>query len=307
MYRTQFHNVINPLWYTFASMEKKIVTVGLVQMQCTASAEDNLKRALQKIDEAAQKGAQIVCLPELFLSPYFCQRPDDKAALELAVPLPNAVTEALGRKAKEHGIVLIGGSLYELGKDGKRYNTAPVFTTDGSLLGTYRKTHIPEDILYHEQHYFEPGNTGIKIFDTPFGKVCPLICFDQWFPEAARIATLNGAEIIFYPTAIGTIDDEVEENITGDWEQMWRSVQVGHGAANSVYIAAVNRVGKEDHINFWGGSFIADPAGQVLVKGDDKESIIIAECDLNRVKALQDAWRFLNNRRPDVYHDLTKL
>ena len=285
-------------------MEKRIVTVGLVQMQCGASAEDNLKHALQKIDEAAKKGAQIICLPELFLSPYFCQRPDDKKALESAEEIPNRFTEALGKKAKEHGIVLIGGSLYELGKDGKRYNTAPVFTTDGSLLGTYRKTHIPEDILYHEQHYFEPGNTGIKIFDTPFGKVCPLICFDQWFPEAARIAALNGAEIIFYPTAIGTIDAAVEENITGDWEQMWRSVQVGHAAANTVYIAAVNRVGKEDHIQFWGGSFVADPSGQVLAKGNDTESIIIAECDLNRVKALQDAWGFLRNRRPDVYGTL---
>ena len=287
-------------------MGKRIVTVGLVQMHCTKSSEDNLSRALAKVDEAVKLGAQIVCLPELFLSPYFCQRPDNKAALESAETLPNAVTEALGKKAKEHAIVLVGGSLYELGKNGKRYNTAPVFGIDGKMLGTYRKTHIPEDILYHEQHYFEPGDTGIQIFDTPFGKICVLICFDQWFPEAARIATLQGAEIIFYPTAIGTIDDSVEENITGDWEQMWRSVQVGHGAANSVYIAAVNRVGKEDHIHFWGGSFIADPSGAVLAKANDKESIIIAKCDLDRVKALQNAWGFLRNRRPDVYDPLTK-
>ena len=285
-------------------MGKRTVTVGLVQMHCGTSAEDNLKHALMKVDEAVKKGAQIVCLPELFLSPYFCQRPDDKAALESAEPLPNTVTKTLGAKAKEHAIVLIGGSLYELGKNGKRYNTAPVFGPDGKMLGTYRKTHIPEDILYHEQQYFEPGDTGIQIFDTPFGKICVLICFDQWFPEAGRIATLQGAEIIFYPTAIGTIDDSVEENITGDWEQMWRSVQVGHGAANSVYIAAVNRVGKEDHINFWGGSFVADPSGAVLAKANDKESIIIAKCDMDRVKALQDAWGFLRNRRPDVYDDL---
>lgn len=287
-------------------MTKKSVSVGLIQMQCGPSAGENLKRALGKIDEAVTKGAEIVCLPELFLSPYFCQRPDDKQAIASAEKLPNKNTEKLAMKAKEHGIVLVGGSLYELGKDGKRYNTAPVFGPDGSLLSIYRKTHIPEDILYHEQRYFAPGDTGIRVFETPFGKICPLICFDQWFPEAARIAALKGAEIIFYPTAIGTIDDEVEENITGDWEQMWRAVQVGHGAANSVYIAAVNRVGREGHITFWGGSFVSDPSGVVLAQGDGREEIVIAKCDLNRVKALQDAWGFLRNRRPEEYDMLTQ-
>ncbi|MEK7590743.1 MAG: carbon-nitrogen hydrolase [Patescibacteria group bacterium] len=285
-------------------MNKRIVTIGLIQMRCSNSPDDNLTRALAKIDEAVEKGAKIVCLPELFLSTYFCQRPDDKKALASAEKLPNKNTEAIAKKAKEHGIVIVGGSLYELGSDGKRYNTSPIFGPDGKLLGIYRKTHIPEDILYHEQHYFASGDLGIRVFETPFGKICPLICFDQWFPEAARIAALKGAEIIFYSTAIGTIDESVEENITGNWEQMWRSVQVGHGAANSVYIAAANRVGKEDHITFWGGSFVSDPSGAVLAKGNDKEEIIIARCDLNRVKALQDAWGFLRNRRPETYQEL---
>lgn len=287
-------------------MAKKTVTLGLVQMSMTDSGEANLKKALTLIADAKKKGADIVVLPELFADPYFCQRKDDKSAFERTESIPGPTTAALSAAAKEHGIVLVGGSIFEKGSDGKNYNTSPIFERDGTLLGTYRKTHIPEDILYHEKHYFEPGDTGIQVFQTSAGKIAPLICYDQWYPEAARIAALKGAELIVYPTAIGVIDTSVEENITGDWETMWRSVQVGHAAANNVYVAGVNRVGKEDAITFWGGSFVADPAAKVLVKAEDKEGVFLAECDFSRVKPLQKAWRFLENRRPEAYELLTQ-
>lgn len=286
-------------------MTKREVTIGLIQMKPRKTQEETLKVALQKIEEAAGKGANIVCLPELFLGPYFCQKPDDKSAFDTAEPLPGPTTKALGEAAAEHGIVIVGGSIFERAGS-KFFNTTPVFGSDGTMLGAYRKTHIPEDILYHEQHYFEPGDTGIRVFDTPFGKICPLICYDQWYPEAARIATLKGAEIIVYPTAIGVIDDEVEENITGDWEQMWRNVMLGHAAANNVFIAGLNRVGKEGAIMFWGGSFVADPSSAVVALAGKAEEILIVRCDLARVKPIQESWRFLPNRRPEAYGDLTK-
>ncbi len=281
------------------------VTLGLIQMRCDGPRDANLARAVEFIGAAAKKGTQLVVLPELFLGPYFCQRPDDRAAFDLAEPVPGPAVEVLAQAARTHRVVLVGGSLFERSPDGRFYNTAAVLDADGRLLGTYRKTHIPEDVLYHEQHYFTPGDTGIRVFATSVGRVAPLICYDQWYPEAARIATLRGAEIIVYPTAIGVIDDNVEQNITGDWEQMWRSAQVGHAAVNNVYVAAVNRVGREGHISFWGGSFIADPAGAVLAQAGAGEEIVVAECRLARVPALQNAWRFLANRRPEVYGPLT--
>ncbi|MSR86617.1 carbon-nitrogen hydrolase [Candidatus Peribacteria bacterium] len=286
-------------------MSKK-VTIGLVQMSMEHHPAGNLEYAIEMVAKAADKGAQIVCLPELFQSPYFCQKKDDKSAFDLAEPIPGPATKALSEAAKKHKIVLVGGSIFEKTKEGTYYNTTPVFDTDGSLLGTYRKTHIPEDILYHEKQYFSPGDTGIKVFKTKYGKICPLICYDQWFPEAARLATLQGAEILIYPTAIGVIDSAVEENITGDWEQMWRNVMLGHAAANNVYVCGLNRVGTEGAITFWGGSFIAAPSSEVLAKAGNKEEIILAVCDLDRVKAIQEAWMFLKNRRPEVYDGLTK-
>jgi predicted amidohydrolase len=282
------------------------VTLGLVQMSMGDDAAANLRKALSLIGEAAGKRAQIVCLPELFLGPYFCQRPDNEAAFERAEAIPGPTTQALSDAARAHNIVLIGGSVFERAADGRFYNTSPVFGPEGGMLGTYRKTHIPEDILYHEQHYFSPGDTGVRVFETPFGKIAPLICYDQWYPEAARIAALKGAELIVYPTAIGTIDTSVEENITGNWEQMWRSAQLGHAAANNVYVAAVNRTGKEADIHFWGGSFVADPSGALIAQADDMEGVWTTVCDFSRVKALQKAWRFLENRRPESYGELTR-
>jgi predicted amidohydrolase len=284
--------------------QKREITIGLIQMRPREDQSSTLEIALVKIEEAAAMGAQIVVLPELFQSPYFCQKPDDKNAFNFAESIPGPASTALASAAAEHGVVVVGGSIFEKTSDGKFFNTTPVFGPEGESLGMYRKTHIPEDILYHEQHYFAPGDTGIKVFDTPFGKICPLICYDQWFPEAARIATLQGAELIVYPTAIGVIDGSVEENITGDWEQMWCNVMLGHAAANNVYVAGLNRVGREGAITFWGGSFVADPSSKVIALAGKEEEILIARMDLARVKPMQDAWRFLNNRRPDMYSDL---
>jgi N-carbamoylputrescine amidase len=285
--------------------DNRKTVLALVQMRCDGPPADNLARAVRYIGEAADRGARLVVLPELFLGPYFCQRPDDSAAFHLAEPVPGPTAEALAQAARKHRIVLVGGSIFERGGDGRFYNTAIVLDETGRLLGTYRKTHIPEDILYHEQHYFAPGDTGVRVFDTSAGRVAPLICYDQWYPEAARIAALGGAEVIVYPTAIGVIDEAVEANITGDWEQMWRNAQLGHAAVNNVYVAAVNRVGREGHITFWGGSFVADPSGAVMAKAGAEDEIVMVECDLTRVPALQNAWRFLANRRPQAYGPLT--
>jgi len=285
---------------------KRPVTIGLVQMRCDGSPADNLAKAVDRIGQAARQGAKIVALPELFCSRYFCQRPDDQSAFALAEPIPGPTTQALAEAARRHGVVLMGGSLFEKCPDGRYYNTAPVFGPDGKLLGVYRKTHIPEDILYHEQHYFAPGDTGVRVFDTPFARIAVLICYDQWYPEAARLAALAGAELIVYPTAIGDIDETVERNITGNWQQLWRNVQLGHAAANSVFVAALNRVGREDAITFWGGSFVADPSSKVIAEAGVGEQVLLAECDLDRVRALQQAWRFLANRRPECYDGLTR-
>jgi N-carbamoylputrescine amidase len=284
----------------------QIVTLALVQMSCSRSREDNLQRALQGVVDAAQQGAQVVVLPELFLSPYFCQRRSDAGAFVLAEPIPGPTTDSLAAAAREHGVVLVGGSLFEKTADNRFFNTAVIFERDGRLLGTYRKMHIPEDLLYHEQHYFSPGDTGIHVFETSAGKIAPLICYDQWFPEAARLATLQGAEILLYPTAIGLIDEAVEKNVTGNWETMWRAAQVGHATVNNVFVAAVNRVGREGAINFWGGSFVVDPAGVVLAQAGSEEDMLLTRCDLNRVGTLQKAWRFLENRRPDQYRPLAE-
>ncbi len=287
-------------------MTARPVTVGLVQMRCDASPARNLEVALANVAEAARAGAQLIVLPELFLGPYFCQRPDDRSAFDLAELVPGPTTAALSAAARKHGVALVGGSVFEKTAEGRYFNTALVFGEDGALLGTYRKTHVPEDFLYHEQHYFSPGDTGVRVFGTPRGRVAPLICYDQWYPEVARLATLQGAELIVYPTAIGTIDETVEPNITGDWETMWRSAQVGHAAVNNVFVAAVNRVGREGAITFWGGSFVAGPDGAILAKAGAREEIVLATCDLGRVLALQSAWRFLPNRRPETYGALAK-
>lgn len=290
-------------------MEQRVVTVGLIQMAMEESLEANIKKAESMTAEAAAKGAKIVALPELFGSPYFCQIPKDaRAFATFAESIPGSTTKRLSELAKKHQIVLVGGSIFEKAADGKFYNTACVFGPDGKTLGTYRKTHIPHDPAFYEQDYFTPGDTGIRVFETPYGRISVLICYDQWFPEAARLAALAGAEILFYPTAIATSPTiaPVDPTIPEDWDKMWTAAQVGHAAANSVYIASVNRVGDEGEMHFWGGSFIADPGANMLVKGDDAEKVLVAECDLSYPKKMQEAWRFLQERRPEMYKGLLK-
>ncbi len=288
-------------------MTNRIITLALIQMSMADKAEDNLKKASKMTEEAAKKGANIVVLPELFRGPYFCIVPKNEKEFARAETIPGPATEALGALAKKCKIVLVAGSLYETA-DGKRYNTACVFGPDGKMIGTHRKGHIPHDPGFYEQDYFGSGNNPIGVHDTPFGKIAVGICYDQWFPEFARIAALNGAELIVYPTAIGNNADvePVDPAIKENWEQMWRSAQVGHAAANCIYVAAANRVGDEGATHFYGGSFIADPNATILAKGDDTEQIVTAKIDLSYPKKMQDAWRFLLERRPDLYGDITK-
>src|SRR3954454_16270114 len=263
-------------------MPPRNVRLALVQMRCDGDPADTLDRALRGVGDAARAGANLVVLPELFLGPYFCQRPDDRSAFDRAEPVPGPTTQRLAAAAREHKVVLVGGSVFERTPAGTFYNTAAVFDADGSLAGTYRKTHIPEDVLYHEQHYFTPGDTGVRVFDTAAGTVAPLICYDKCSPEAARLATLAGAEVLVYPTAIGVIDEQVEQNITGDWQQMWRAAQGGHAAVHNVYVAAVNRSGREGSISFWGGSFVAGPDGHVLACAGAGEQLVLADCRPDR-------------------------
>jgi predicted amidohydrolase len=275
-------------------------------MSMTDSKEANLKKAATMVEKAAKKGAKIVVLPELFATLYFCQTPKEKAFFELAETMPGPTSKILSELAKKLKIVLIGGSIYEE-ENGKRYNTSCVFGPDGKTIGTYRKTHIPHDPGFYEQDYFGSGNAEVAVHKTPFGNIAVGICYDQWFPEFARIATLKGADLIVYPTAIGHADvPAVDPAIPEDWETMWRSAQVGHAPANCIYIAAANRVGTEGSTHFFGGSFVADPNARILTKGDDTEQVLLAEIDLSYPRKMQEAWRFLKERRPDLYGTLTK-
>lgn len=275
-------------------------------MSMADDAETNLSKARKMIGDAAAKGAKIVVLPELFLGPYFCIDEHYPAAFDRAETIPGKTTQALADLAKELEIVLIAGSVYEIA-EGKRYNTACVFGPDGAMIGKYRKLHIPHDPGFYEQNYFGSGNASPPVFSTPFGTIAMGICYDQWFPEFARIVALKGAELIVYPTAIGNADvSPIDLNIPEDWETMWRSAQVGHAACNCMYVAACNRVGNEGSTHFFGGSFIADPNARLLAKGDAAEQVILVEIDLSYPKKAQASWRFLLERRPDMYGDLTK-
>ncbi len=279
------------------------IKIALIQMSMAEDKEENLAKALASIKTAAKKGAVIVALPELFSSRYFAQT-DDRSQRSYAEELPNATTKALASAARENNIVIIGGSLYEKTKEGKYYNTAVIFNSDGNLRGTYRKVHIPHDPNYYEKSYFEEG-AEFKVFHTKHATISVLICYDQWFPEAARICALNGAQIIFYPTAIGWFPElkKLEPFSAARWERD----QCSHASMNGIYVAAINRVGVEGKMNFWGGSFIADPFGNVIARaGDKKDEILFAEIDLAKIEASQEGWGFLKNRRPETYGALLK-
>ena len=277
--------------------------IGLIQMSCSNIPEENLAKAGQRVREAAKRGAQIVCLPELFRSQYFC-REEDAKLFDLAESIPGPSTERLSLVAKQENVVIIA-SLFERRAAGVYHNTAAMIGTSGEILGLYRKMHIPDDPLYFEKFYFTPGDLGYRSFDTTFARISTLVCWDQWYPEAARLAALGGAQILFYPTAIGWHPSEKEQHGAGQHEA-WKTIQRGHAIANGIYVAAVNRVGFEGPpdrgLEFWGGSFVADPFGQIVTEAShDKEEILIAECDPARTEDVRRNWPFLRDRRIDSY------
>ena len=286
--------------------------VALIQMSCTKDPQENLDKVVTRIAEAAARGANIVSTQELFRSPYFCQT-EDHENFKLAEPIPGPSTAALTKLARDKGIVIIA-SLFEARAPGLYHNTAVVIDADGALLGKYRKMHIPDDPLFYEKFYFTPGDLGFKSFATRFGKVGVLICWDQWYPEGARLTALTGAQILFFPTAIGWHPGEKAEY--GERQHSsWETIQRSHAIANGVYVAVANRVGHEPTpaghpgagIQFWGQSFVADPSGQMMVKGDvAKEEILMAECDYQKLDVQRTHWPFLRDRRIDAYQGITK-
>ncbi len=284
-------------------MAAKKITIALIQTSVSEDLDLNLKRTMEKVRKAASKGAQIVCLQELFRTRYFPQW-DGKDAAALAETIPGPSTKAFSELAKELQIVIIV-PVFEKDEVGF-YNSVAVIDADGSLLPTYRKVHIPHDPLFYEQSYFTPGEE-IRVYDTRYARFAALICYDQWFPEAARVAALQGAQIIFYPTAIGWIKGE-EEPEEGDWHDAWETVQRSHAIANSICVAAANRVGCEESLVFWGSSFVCDPFGKILARaGSSEEEVLVAELDLARNEAVREGWGFFRNRRPDVYWPLIEM
>jgi N-carbamoylputrescine amidase len=283
------------------------VTLGLVQMQMSADPADNLDRAIAGVREAAHKGAQVVCLPELFQSRYFCQT-EDHEFFRLAEPIPGPGTERLGRLAKELGVVLIA-SMFEKRAEGLYHNTTAVLDADGRYLGKYRKMHIPDDPNYYEKFYFTPGDLGYRAWDTRYAKAGVLICWDQWYPEAARLTALTGAQILFYPTAIGWLVPEKAEYGVAQ-QAAWETIQRSHAIANGVFVAAVNRVGVEpgpnQGIEFWGASFVAAPSGEVLARAGTGEETLIVPIDTRRVDFARTHWPFLRDRRVESYGALSK-
>jgi len=282
--------------------------VALIQMRCSTDPDDNVLRACAMLRDAASRGAQVACLPELFRTQYFCQT-EDPNRFDLAEPIPGPTTLALAGVARETGMVVVG-SIFEKRAAGVYHNTAVVLDADGTLLGRYRKMHIPDDPLYYEKYYFTPGDLGFKTFPTRFGRVGTLVCWDQWYPEAARLTALKGAEILFYPTAIGWHPAEKAE-FGAAQASAWETIQRSHAIANGVYVGAVNRIGHEGPsgggLEFWGGSFLADPFGRVLARaGRDTEEILLAECDPKLQEETRRNWPFLRDRRIDAYAQITQ-
>lgn len=287
----------------------KTVKIGIAQNRCTGDLAENLAAAERGVRNAAAKGAQIICLQELFRSVYFCQVEDHKY-FELGEPIPGPTTERMQELAKELGVVIIA-SLFEKRTAGLYHNTAAVIDADGSYLGKYRKMHIPDDPLFYEKFYFTPGDLGFQAFDTKFARIGVCVCWDQWYPEAARLTALRGAQILFYPTAIGWHPSEKEKYGTRQ-HSSWETIQRGHAIANGCYVAAPNRIGHEapdggEGIEFWGQSFICDPAGQILAKASvDQEEVLVVEADLDAVDTQRTHWPFLRDRRIDAYSDITR-
>ena len=286
----------------------KAFTIGLIQMRCSRDKRENMEKARAMLEQATAKGVQVACLPELFLTEYFCQQ-EDQSLFDLAEPVPGPTTKALGDIARKTGMVIVG-SVFERREAGIYHNTAVVIEHDGSLKGIYRKMHIPHDPLFFEKYYFTPGDLGFKAFATSAGKIGTLICWDQWYPEGARLTAMQGANVLFYPTAIGWHPKEKAE--FGEAQvSAWQTMQRSHAIANGVYVCAVNRVGHEiitgDGIEFFGHSFICDPFGRMLAVGShDKEEILTAKVDPALIEETRRNWPFFRDRRVDAYGDITK-
>ena len=282
---------------------------ALIQMACSPDPEENLRRACTRVEEAADRGARIICLPELFRSQYFCQR-EDHTSFDLAEPVPGPTTEALGKIARQKKVAVVA-PVFERRAAGLYHNSAAIIDSDGQVAGLYRKMHIPDDPAYYEKFYFTPGDLGFPAFETSVGRIGTLICWDQWYPEGARLVALQGASILFYPTAIGWHPDEKEQYGAAQ-RDAWRTTQRAHAIANGVYVAAVNRVGYEklpgaagQGIEFWGSSFICDPFGVVMAEAPtDTEETLVGEVDLERVEEVRRNWPFLRDRRIDAYGGL---
>ena len=284
----------------------KNVNVGLVQMSCVKDAQPNIDRAIKGIRDAAAKGAQIVCLQELFTSLYFCDV-EDYRNFKLAEAIPGPTTETLGKVASELGVVIIA-SLFEKRAEGLYHNTTAVIDADGAYLGKYRKMHIPDDPAYYEKFYFTPGDLGYKVFETKFAKIGVLICWDQWYPEAARITALMGAEILFYPTAIGWATSQ-DASTNMEQYNAWQTMQRAHAISNGVHVVSVNRVGIEQNglMKFWGGSFVSNPFGSLeYLASHDEEETAVVKIDLSKTDFYRTHWPFLRDRRIDSYQPITK-
>ena len=283
--------------------------VGLVQMAMAEAPVENVERGVAGIADAADQGANVVCLPELFRSPYFCQY-EDASIFDLAEPIPGPTTARIAAAAKASGVAVIA-SLFEKRAPGVYHNTAAVFDADGSMLGLYRKMHIPDDPGYYEKFYFTPGDLGFRTFDTRFGRIGVLVCWDQWYPEAARLTALQGASTLFYPTAIGWHPHEKDTHGRAQHDA-WRTVQRSHAIANGVYVAAVNRVGheklggREPGIEFFGRSFVSDPFGEMIAEAGAEPTVLVTEVNLKHLEEVRRGWPFLRDRRIDAYGPITR-
>ncbi len=297
------------------SLQERNFKIGIVQMSCSSEPEQNMERAIEHVRAAADQGAEIICLPELFQTQYFCQR-EDVALFDQAESIPGPATKRLGDVARELKVTIVA-SLFERRASGIYHNTAAILDEGGKLAGIYRKMHIPDDPLYYEKFYFTPGDLGFKAFETDFGKFGTLVCWDQWYPEGARLTALQGANVLFYPTAIGWHPDEKAQYGEAQHDA-WRTIQRAHAIANGVYVAVPNRVGFETGnirgneaagkgLEFWGGSFIADPFGQIIAQAShDKEEVLVAEVDLHRMEDVRRNWPFWRDRRVDAYAPITQ-
>jgi N-carbamoylputrescine amidase len=295
--------------YDGCAMSETKFTIGVVQMACSETPDDNLRRGADFVRDAAKKGAQVVCLPELFRSRYFCQR-EDTGCFDLSESLPGETTNVLCEVARESNVVVVA-PVFERRAPGIYHNSVAIIDATGDIAGVYRKMHIPDDPAYYEKFYFTPGDLGFRAFDTRVGRISSLICWDQWYPEGARLAALRGAILLFYPTAIGWHPAEKEQYGKAQ-QDAWRTVQRGHAIANGVYLAAANRIGHEVQVSgpgieFWGSSFICDPQGVVIAEAStDREEILLAEADLTVLEDIRRNWPFLRDRRIDAYDGIER-